>query len=85
MRTRTVITPAGGVSPGGGPRHRRPGNGAEIAGTGITESLVIASRFCGPTGSGNGGYVCGRIAAYADGPVTVTLRQPPALATEGTS
>jgi hypothetical protein len=50
-------------------------------GTGMTDSLVIPSRFCGPPGSGNGGYVCGRIAAYMDGPVTVTLRQPPPLAT----
>jgi hypothetical protein len=47
----------------------------------MTESLVIASRFCGPPGSGNGGYVCGRIAGYVDGPVTVTLRRPPPLAT----
>lgn len=36
---------------------------------------------CGPPGSGNGGYVCGRIAAYVDGPVTVTLRRPAPLAT----
>ena len=43
--------------------------------------LVIPSRFRGPSGSGNGGYVCGRIAAYADGPVAVTLRRPPPLAT----
>jgi hypothetical protein len=50
-------------------------------GTGRTDSMVIASRFCGPPGSGNGGYVCGRIAAYAAGPVTVTLRRPPPLAT----
>ena len=50
-------------------------------GTGLTESLVIPSRFCGPPGSGNGGYACGRVAAYAAGPVTVTLRQPPPLAT----
>jgi hypothetical protein len=47
----------------------------------MTDSLVIAPRFCGPPGSGNGGYVCGRIAAYADGPLTVTLRQPSPLAT----
>jgi hypothetical protein len=45
------------------------------------EHLTIPSRFCGPPGSGNGGYVCGRIAAYLDGQVTVTLRQPPPLAT----
>jgi hypothetical protein len=43
--------------------------------------LIIPSRFRGPSRSGNGGYVCGRIAAYADGPVTVTLRQPPPLDT----
>jgi hypothetical protein len=49
-------------------------------GAGLTDSLVIPSRFCGPPDSGNGGYVCGRIAAYVDGPVTVTLRQPPPLA-----
>ena len=43
--------------------------------------LVIPPRFRGPSGSGNGGYVCGRVAAYADGPVAVTLRRPPPLAT----
>ena len=52
-----------------------------IPGGGTTDYLVIPSRFCGPPGSGNGGYVCGRIAAYLDGPVTVTLRRPPPLAT----
>lgn len=45
----------------------------------MTESLVISPRFCGPPGSGNGGYACGRIAAYVDGPVSVTLRRPPPL------
>jgi hypothetical protein len=44
-------------------------------------ALTIPPRFCGPPGSGNGGYVCGRIAAYLDGPVAVTLRRPPPLAT----
>jgi hypothetical protein len=43
--------------------------------------MIIDSRFCGPPGSGNGGYVCGRAAAYIDGPATVTLRRPPPLAT----
>ena len=47
----------------------------------MTESLVIAPRFRGPPDSGNGGYVCGRIAAYVDGPVAVTLRRPPPLDT----
>jgi hypothetical protein len=43
-------------------------------------ALVVPSRFQGPPGTGNGGYVCGRIASYADGPVTVTLRRPTPLA-----
>ena len=47
----------------------------------MTNALTIPSRFCGPSGIGNGGYVCGRIAAYVDGPVTVTLRRPPPLDT----
>jgi len=47
----------------------------------MTDSLIIPARFCGPPGTGNGGYVCGRIAGYIDGPVTVTLRRPPPLAT----
>ena len=41
--------------------------------------MEIPSRFCGPAGSGNGGYVCGRMAAYVDGPATVTLHRPPPL------
>ena len=44
-------------------------------------ALIVPYRFRGPAGSGNGGYVCGRIASYVDGPVTVTLRRPPPLAT----
>jgi hypothetical protein len=47
----------------------------------MTKSLVIPPRFCGPPGSGNGGYTCGRIAAHLDGPAEVTLRRPPPLAT----
>src|ERR1700753_1650941 len=42
-----------------------------------TPELIIPSRFRGPSRSGNGGYVCGRIAAYADDPVAVTLHPPP--------
>jgi hypothetical protein len=44
-------------------------------------TLIVPSRFRGPAGSGNGGYVCGRIASYVDGPVTITLRRPPPLDT----
>jgi hypothetical protein len=47
----------------------------------MTGSLVIMSRFCGPPDSGNGGYVCGLIAGYLDGPAEVTLRKPPPLET----
>lgn len=47
----------------------------------MTDPLVIPSRFCGPPESGNGGYVCGRIAAYLDGPAEITLRLLPPLAT----
>lgn len=50
--------------------------------------VTIDSRFNGPTHSGNGGYVCGLIAAQLSGtsavappPVTSTLRQPPPLDT----
>jgi hypothetical protein len=45
------------------------------------ETIIIARRFNGPPESGNGGYVCGRLAAYIEGPAQVTLRQPPPLET----
>jgi hypothetical protein len=41
--------------------------------------IVIAQRFCGPPRSANGGYLCGRLAALAEGIVTVRLRVPPPL------
>jgi hypothetical protein len=44
-------------------------------------AISVAPRFRGPAESVNGGYMCGRVAAYIDGPVTVTLRQPPPLDT----
>jgi hypothetical protein len=62
-------------------RPTRPLAAAEAPQPAMMPALTIPSRFCGPPGSGNGGYVCGRIAAYLDGPVTVTLRRPPPLAT----
>ncbi len=44
------------------------------------DELVIARRFRGPSGSGNGGYTCGVVAAFVDAPgVEVTLRVPPPL------
>ena len=36
--------------------------------------IVIARQFRGPPSSGNGGYVCGLLAAEIDGPATVALR-----------
>jgi hypothetical protein len=46
----------------------------------VTTTLQIDDRFCGPPGSGNGGYSAGRLAAHlrpADGEaVEVTLRAP---------
>jgi len=45
------------------------------------EAFEIAERFCGPPKSGNGGYVCGRIAQYLQGSVTVRLKMPPPLNT----
>lgn len=45
--------------------------------------IVIDKRFCGPPGSGNGGYVCGRLSQFIDAPaVTVRLLLPVPLDTE---
>jgi hypothetical protein len=45
-------------------------------------SITIRRRFCGPSESGNGGYVCGMLAGYIDGPSEVMLRKPPPLERE---
>lgn len=47
-----------------------------------SELLVISSRFCGPPKSGNGGYVCGRVAAHVRGAASVRLKAPPPLESE---
>lgn len=48
----------------------------------ILGSVVIERRFLGPPNSANGGYACGRIAAYVEGDsAEVTLRRPPPLDT----
>lgn len=44
-----------------------------------TRTVTIAPRFNGPPGSGNGGYVCGLMAAFIAGPSEATLRAPPPL------
>jgi hypothetical protein len=45
----------------------------------MSGEIVIERRFRGPTGSANGGYTCGLVAGFLDGPVEVTLRLPPPL------
>ncbi|HOI08157.1 MAG TPA: hypothetical protein PK213_13605 [Deltaproteobacteria bacterium] len=39
----------------------------------------MEKRFCGPPDSGNGGYVCGRLAKYVTGIAEVRLMKPPPL------
>ena len=41
--------------------------------------MLIASRFCGPPDSANGGYCAGLLASSLEGSVEVTLRRPPPL------
>lgn len=43
--------------------------------------IIIDRRYCGPPNSGNGGYVCGRLARHIPGGAEVTLRAPPPLDT----
>ena len=44
--------------------------------TGFARTIVIDSRFSGPPGLGNGGYVAGVVAAAIGSEATVTLRAP---------
>jgi len=46
----------------------------------LTE-IIIDKRYCGLPNSGNGGYVCGRLAQHIPGGTEVTLRAPPPLDT----
>lgn len=39
-------------------------------------TMTIASRFCGPPNTGNGGYVCGMLARHIDGAVEAAVRAP---------
>lgn len=45
----------------------------------MSAAIVIDPRFRGPPESGNGGYVCGRVAVALDVPVAVRLLTPPPL------
>ena len=47
----------------------------------MSDTVTIASRFNGPADSGNGGYSCGLLAAFIDGPARVRLHAPPPLDT----
>lgn len=44
-----------------------------------TDHIVIPSRFCGPPQSGNGGYSCGVLANFIEGPAAVRLKASPPL------
>jgi hypothetical protein len=49
----------------------------------MTDTVTIATRFCGPPTGGNGGYACGLVAApLGAGAVEVTLFLPPPLEVE---
>ena len=45
----------------------------------MSGQTLIASRFNGPPNSGNGGYSCGVLAAFIDGPASIRLHVPPPL------
>jgi hypothetical protein len=45
----------------------------------MSVEIVIDRHFRGPTESGNGGYTCGVVDGFVDGPAEVTLRVPPPL------
>lgn len=48
----------------------------------LPRTIRIERRFCGPPDSGNGGYVCGRLARYVPGSSIVRLEVPPPLDTD---
>jgi hypothetical protein len=45
----------------------------------MSGTITIEERFHGPRHSGNGGYVCGRLAAWIEGTARVRLYVPPPL------
>lgn len=48
----------------------------------LPPTIRIDRRFCGQPDSGNGGYVCGRLARYIAGSAIVRLEVPPPLDAE---
>jgi hypothetical protein len=47
----------------------------------MSTQVTIPARYNGPPNSGNGGYSCGVLAAFIDGPARVRLHAPPPLDT----
>jgi len=45
----------------------------------MVKELIVGKRYCGPSTSGQGGYVCGLIGSLLEGPAEVILRVPPPL------
>jgi hypothetical protein len=52
-----------------------------VSPTATATQIVVERRFNGPPTSANGGYACGRVARFVDGPAEVTLRRPVPLET----
>jgi hypothetical protein len=52
-----------------------------VSPTATATQIVVERRFNGPLTSANGGYACGRVARFVDGPAEVTLRRPVPLDT----
>lgn len=47
----------------------------------MSDHVTIPAKYNGPPNSGNGGYSCGAVAAFIDGPARVRLHSPPPLDT----
>jgi hypothetical protein len=47
-----------------------------VSPTATAASVVVDERFSGPPQTANGGYACGVVARFVDGPAEVTLRRP---------
>jgi len=67
-----------------GPKQEAHGQDTDHANSRLKDNiLIIDERFKGPPNSGNGGYVCGLLSQFVDGPaVTVRLLLPAPLDTK---
>jgi hypothetical protein len=45
----------------------------------LEDIMIIESTYCGPSTSGQGGYVCGLLGSFIQGTAEITLRIPPPL------